>query len=81
MKDDSDPRRLEIYEKTIQVMEREIGKLIEFYYFFDRAKDKFCQEITNLCHPQKIKVKFSNVILYVHILTFFPRSQDGIFLV
>ena len=56
MKDDNDPRRLEIYEKTVQVMEKEIGKLIDFYYFFDRAKDKFCKEIENLCHPQKIKV-------------------------
>ncbi|KAL5258591.1 hypothetical protein ACHWQZ_G009162 [Mnemiopsis leidyi] len=65
VKDDSDPRRLEIYEKTIQVMEREIGKLIEFYYFFDRAKDKFCQEITNLCHPQKIK----DFISETHLVT------------
>ncbi len=61
MKDDNDPRRLEIYEKTIQVMEREISKLIEFYYFFDRAKDKFCQEIVNLCHPQKIKASVNIV--------------------
>ena len=35
-------------------MEPEINKLISFYHFFDRAKDKFVKEIRDLCHPQRV---------------------------
>ena len=56
VKDDNDPNRMEIYEKTVQVMEMEINKLKAFYHFKIKANSRFCEEIKKLAHPQRIKV-------------------------
>eukprot|EP00116_Pleurobrachia_bachei_P006069 sb/3466331/ len=47
-------------------MEPEINKLISFYHFFDRAKDKFVKEIRDLCHPQRVNKDF---ISETHLVT------------
>lgn len=44
------PNRVEIYEKTVEVLGPEVNKLLAFMYFQRQAVDKFCQEIGRLCH-------------------------------
>lgn len=44
------PNRVEIYEKTVEVLGPEVNKLLAFMYFQRQAVDKFCQEIARLCH-------------------------------
>lgn len=42
--------RVEIYEKTVEVLGPEVNKLLAFMYFQRQAVDKFCQEVGRLCH-------------------------------
>lgn len=65
VKDDNDPKRMEIYEKTVQVMEMEINKLKAFYHFKIKANSRFCEEIKKLAHPQRIK----DFISETHLVT------------
>lgn len=44
------PNRVEIYEKTVEVLGPEVNKLLAFMYFQRQAVDKFCQEVGRLCH-------------------------------
>lgn len=44
------PNRVEIYEKTVEVLGPEVNKLLAFMYFQRQAVDKFCQEVARLCH-------------------------------
>lgn len=44
------PNRVEIYEKTVEVLGPEVNKLLAFMYFQRQAVEKFCQEIARLCH-------------------------------
>lgn len=55
MKRDDQPDRLEIYQKTVEVLGPEVAKLKDFYYFQARAIDRFGEEIRNLAHPEKLK--------------------------
>jgi len=44
------PNRVEIYEKTVEVLGPEVNKLLALMYFQGQAVGKFCQEISRLCH-------------------------------
>lgn len=49
-KSNEQPNRVEIYEKTVEVLAPEVNKLLAFMYFQKQAVDKFCQEVARLCH-------------------------------
>lgn len=49
-KSNEQPNRVEIYEKTVEVLAPEVNKLLAFMYFQRQAVDKFCQEVARLCH-------------------------------
>lgn len=47
------PNRVEIYEKTVEVLEPEVTKLMNFMYFQRNAIDRFCDEMKRLCHAER----------------------------
>uniref|UniRef100_H2YIL7 Cytoplasmic FMR1-interacting protein n=1 Tax=Ciona savignyi TaxID=51511 RepID=H2YIL7_CIOSA len=47
--------RSEIYEKTVQVLEPEVQKLMRFMHFQKLAVDKFMGEVKRLCHQERRK--------------------------
>ncbi|XP_048453847.1 cytoplasmic FMR1-interacting protein 1 homolog [Rhincodon typus] len=47
------PNRVEIYEKTVEVLEPEVTKLMNFMYFQRNAIDRFCNEVKRLCHAER----------------------------
>lgn len=47
--------RVEIYEKTVAVLEPEVTKLSNFMVFQKKAIDKFCAEVKRLCHTERRK--------------------------
>uniref|UniRef100_A0A674BGU8 Cytoplasmic FMR1 interacting protein 1 n=1 Tax=Salmo trutta TaxID=8032 RepID=A0A674BGU8_SALTR len=49
------PNRVEIYEKTVEVLEPEVTKLMNFMYFQRLAIDRFCGEVRRLCHVERRK--------------------------
>ncbi|XP_051985982.1 cytoplasmic FMR1-interacting protein 1 homolog [Xyrauchen texanus] len=49
------PNRVEIYEKTVEVLEPEVTKLMNFMYFQRKAIDRFCGEVRRLCHAERRK--------------------------
>ncbi|PWA14426.1 hypothetical protein CCH79_00011121, partial [Gambusia affinis] len=49
------PNRVEIYEKTVEVLEPEVTKLMNFMYFQRSAIDRFCGEVRRLCHTERRK--------------------------
>ncbi|KAK7888761.1 hypothetical protein WMY93_024321 [Mugilogobius chulae] len=49
------PNRVEIYEKTVEVLEPEVTKLMNFMYFQRTAIDRFCGEVRRLCHTERRK--------------------------
>ncbi|KAG9346780.1 hypothetical protein JZ751_007099 [Albula glossodonta] len=65
------PNRVEIYEKTVEVLEPEVTKLMKFMYFQVREKlllksqtiallerkaiERFCSEVKRLCHAERRK--------------------------
>uniref|UniRef100_A0A672L5X8 Cytoplasmic FMR1-interacting protein 1 homolog n=1 Tax=Sinocyclocheilus grahami TaxID=75366 RepID=A0A672L5X8_SINGR len=49
------PNRVEIYEKTVEVLEPEVTKLMNFMYFQRTAIDRFCGEMRRLCHAERRK--------------------------
>uniref|UniRef100_A0A671RLR4 Cytoplasmic FMR1-interacting protein n=1 Tax=Sinocyclocheilus anshuiensis TaxID=1608454 RepID=A0A671RLR4_9TELE len=49
------PNRVEIYEKTVEVLEPEVTKLMNFMYFQRTAIDRFCGEVRRLCHAERRK--------------------------
>ncbi|MGH0142692.1 UNVERIFIED_CONTAM: hypothetical protein FKN15_076575 [Acipenser sinensis] len=49
------PNRVEIYEKTVEVLEPEVTKLMNFMYFQRNAIDRFCGEVKRLCHTERRK--------------------------
>lgn len=50
-KSNEQPNRVEIYEKTVEVLGPEVNKLLAFMYFQRQAVDKFSQEVARLCMP------------------------------
>uniref|UniRef100_A0A672NPM2 Cytoplasmic FMR1-interacting protein 2-like n=1 Tax=Sinocyclocheilus grahami TaxID=75366 RepID=A0A672NPM2_SINGR len=49
------PNRVEIYEKTVEVLEPEVTKLMKFMYFQRKATERFCSEVKRLCHAERRK--------------------------
>ncbi|XP_019484451.1 PREDICTED: cytoplasmic FMR1-interacting protein 1 [Hipposideros armiger] len=49
------PNRVEIYEKTVEVLEPEVTKLMNFMYFQRNAIERFCGEVKRLCHAERRK--------------------------
>ncbi|XP_025051349.1 LOW QUALITY PROTEIN: cytoplasmic FMR1-interacting protein 1 [Alligator sinensis] len=49
------PNRVEIYEKTVDVLEPEVTKLMNFMYFQRNAIERFCGEVRRLCHAERRK--------------------------
>ncbi|XP_054997007.1 LOW QUALITY PROTEIN: cytoplasmic FMR1-interacting protein 1 [Sorex araneus] len=49
------PNRVEIYEKTVEVLEPEVTKLMNFMYFQRTAIERFCGEVRRLCHAERRK--------------------------
>lgn len=43
------PNKIEIYEKTVEVLNPEVNKLLAFMYFQGQAVEKFCHEVKRLC--------------------------------
>ncbi|XP_067136852.1 cytoplasmic FMR1-interacting protein isoform X1 [Centruroides vittatus] len=54
-KSNEQPNRVEIYEKTVQVLAPEVNKLLNFMYFQRRAIERFGAEVKRLCHTEKRK--------------------------
>ena len=55
--------RIEIYEKTVQVLMPHINKLMQLMKFQSEAICAFCTEMRRLCHPKKEKEFVSDVFL------------------
>ncbi|XP_048589343.1 cytoplasmic FMR1-interacting protein 2-like [Nematostella vectensis] len=55
VKSDDQPNRVEIYEKTVEVLEPEINKLKGFMHFAMTVVTRFCQEVKTLSHPERRK--------------------------
>uniref|UniRef100_A0A8C5P959 Cytoplasmic FMR1-interacting protein n=1 Tax=Leptobrachium leishanense TaxID=445787 RepID=A0A8C5P959_9ANUR len=49
------PNRVEIYEKTVEVLEPEVTKLMNFMYFQRKSTEQFCTEVKRLCHAERRK--------------------------
>ncbi|XP_044741705.1 cytoplasmic FMR1-interacting protein [Chrysoperla carnea] len=54
-KSNEQPNRVEIYEKTVEVLAPEVNKLLNFMYFQRKAIDRFSAEVKRLCHAEKRK--------------------------
>ncbi|GFR33631.1 cytoplasmic FMR1-interacting protein [Trichonephila clavata] len=54
-KSNEQPNRVEIYEKTVEVLAPEVNKLLNFMYFQRRAIERFSAEVKRLCHVEKRK--------------------------
>ena len=55
--------RLEIYEKTVDVLGPEVGKAKELMRFLNSAITRFCDEIRLLAHPERKKDFISETYL------------------
>ena len=49
-KSNEQPNRVEIYEKTVEVLAPEVDKLLAFMYFQETAIERFSGEVRRLCH-------------------------------
>jgi len=49
-KSNEQPNRVEIYEKTVEVLGPEVDKLLAFMYFQEVAIERFAAEVKRLCH-------------------------------
>lgn len=54
-KSNEQPNRVEIYEKTVEVLAPEVNKLLNFMYFQRKAIEAFSGEVKRLCHVEKRK--------------------------
>ncbi|KAK3928668.1 Cytoplasmic FMR1-interacting protein [Frankliniella fusca] len=54
-KSNEQPNRVEIYEKTVEVLAPEVNKLLNFMYFQSKAIERFTSEVKRLCHQEKRK--------------------------
>ncbi len=54
-KSNEQPNRVEIYEKTVEVLAPEVNKLLNLMYFQKKAVDRFCGEVKRLSHEEKRK--------------------------
>ncbi|CAB1323681.1 unnamed protein product, partial [Coregonus sp. 'balchen'] len=75
------PNRVEIYEKTVEVLEPEVTKLMNFMYFQRTAIDRFCGEVRRLCHVERRKDFVSEAYLltlgkFINIAAQFLRKMS-----
>ena len=88
-KSNEQPNRVEIYEKTVEVLGPEVDKLLAFMYFQRGAIDRFCAEVRRLCHTSNAGLsadgsqKKSNAtfvseayLLTLGIKTLVPKQKD-----
>ncbi|CAL8114581.1 unnamed protein product [Orchesella dallaii] len=54
-KSNEQANRVEIYEKTVEVLAPEVNKLLSFMRFQRTAIERFCTEVKRLCHAEKRK--------------------------
>lgn len=54
-KSNEQPNRVEIYEKTVEVLAPEVNKLLNLMYFQRKAVERFCSEVKRLSHEEKRK--------------------------
>ncbi|XP_003737710.1 cytoplasmic FMR1-interacting protein [Galendromus occidentalis] len=54
-KSNEQPNRVEIYQKTVEVLKPEVRKLFNFMYFQRKAIERFTAEVKRLCHQEKRK--------------------------
>ena len=54
-KSNEQPNRVEIYEKTVEVLSPEVKKLLNLMYFQRKAVERFCTEVKRLSHEEKRK--------------------------
>ena len=50
VKSNDQPDRVEIYEKTVEVLGPQVDKLMKFMYFQRKATERFGAELKRLCH-------------------------------
>ncbi len=55
--------RMEIYEKTVEVLGPEVYKAKQLMRFVQSASTRFCDEVRNLAHPEKRKDFISETYL------------------
>uniref|UniRef100_A0A0B6ZWY0 Cytoplasmic FMR1-interacting protein n=1 Tax=Arion vulgaris TaxID=1028688 RepID=A0A0B6ZWY0_9EUPU len=53
VKSNEQENRTEIYQKTVEVLEPHVNKLMQFMFFQKKAIDLFCEEVKRLCHKEK----------------------------
>jgi len=53
IKSNEQPNRVEIYEKTVEVLSPHVQKLMDFMYFQRRCIETFSVEVKRLCHKEK----------------------------
>ena len=53
IKSNEQPNRVEIYEKTVEVLGPQVQKLMDFMYFQRSSTERFCSEVKRLSHNQK----------------------------
>ena len=54
-KSNEQPNRVEIYEKTVEVLGPEVKKLLNLMYFVKKAIERFTAEVKRLSHEEKRK--------------------------
>lgn len=54
-KSNEQPNRVEIYEKTVEVLSPEVKKLMNLMHFQRKAIERFCSEVKRLSHEEKRK--------------------------
>lgn len=62
-KSNEQPNRVEIYEKTVEVLSPEVNKLLSFLYFQENAINRFCAEVQRLCHTPASQMNAMNASL------------------
>eukprot|EP01137_Pigoraptor_chileana_P010276 Opistho-2@59637 len=55
--------KVELYERTVEILDPEIRKLREFYSFQEHAVEAFCKEIKTLSIPERRKDYISETLL------------------
>lgn len=53
IKSNEQPNRVEIYEKTVEVLSPQVQKLMNFMYFQRNCIERFSGEVKRLCHKEK----------------------------
>ena len=88
VKSNDQPDRVEIYEKTVEVLGPQVDKLMKFMYFQRKATERFGAELKRLCHAGKvslIRILFSppsspppsTIPVIIIILCLFPFREIG----